>query len=254
MPGPLGIGIGIWQGALGGGAAPFNPASLFGGEQGVVYDLTDPSKLSQQRTGALATFGNVANNDPIGTLKDLSPNNNYAIAPSDAARPLSRQGVGAPNVYGEGDGVDDFIAATFGIAVTQPFTRIACWQRISGTSAVNILGVPSGGAVVLYCSGVTGYNANAGGDMAVFTALPAENLVSTERINGASSSVAKNNAAYVNGNLGGNTLAGVGFFASASGAFANMRMYRIVVISRILTNSEIAQCRTWCGAAAGLVL
>lgn len=247
------IGLGIWEAALGGGA--FSPVSLFGGgEQGVVYDLTNTATMFQERTGAAATTPSGANG-PIGTLKDLSPNNNYAVTASDVARPLSRQGVGAPNVYGEWDGIDDYLRATFVIA--QPFVRVASWRRITGITSDQVFGGVFDNSGVLFRGGGsnTEYSIFDGLSLGTITVALGENIVSTERHNNTLSRIAKNNGAYVSGTSGSNVPGGVTLCSNSSlSAFLNVALYRVIIISRDLTDSEIAQCRTWCGAAAGLML
>src|SRR3990172_6611938 len=111
----LGLGIGFWQAGLGGGGDPLLAAiqAMFGGgEQGGIYDTTNLETMFQERTGAAATTPSGANG-PVGSLKDLSPNNNWCTAISDVRRPLSRQGAGAPNIYADFDGIDDYLFATF---------------------------------------------------------------------------------------------------------------------------------------------
>lgn len=254
----IGCGIGIWPASLGGGASAFNPISLFGGgEQGVVYDLTNTATMFQERTGAAATTPSGANG-PIGTLKDLSPNNNYCIAPSDAARPLSRQGVGAPNVYGEWDGVDDALSIVFAVSV--PFTRVASWRNIAAASDSRAFGDPGGGGGGLLYQPVAPatYAAYSGATLSLGASnlcSPGEDVVVTAVYNGISSSVQKNVATEITGDVGATVPSGVVLGANTdANLFSSMRIYRVVQISRILTALEIAQCRTWCGAAAGLAL
>lgn len=68
----------------GGGAAPFDPASLFAAsEVGVIYDFTDAANLFQLSTGSTA----VTTNDPIGYVTDLSPNAKPALQATAASRP-----------------------------------------------------------------------------------------------------------------------------------------------------------------------
>jgi hypothetical protein len=222
----------------------FKPSSLFTTEQGVIYDLTNSATVFQERTGASATTPSGADG-PIGTRKDLSPNNNYATPSSDAARALWRAAG-----YAEYDGIDDLDTATFTIA--QPITRISCIRPISTNPSGERIYAGAGGNVSAFraAPNISLFS----GTVLTGPAFPADgtDFVLTERHSGATSRVAINNGAYVTGNAG---TAGSTTFAIGSAAFfPNMRLYRVIEIARDLTDPEIALARTWCGAAAGLVL
>src|SRR5262245_42274278 len=232
--------------------ANFNPASLFGaGEQGVVYDLTDSTTVFQERTGAAATTPSGANG-PIGTVKDLSPNNNYCIAPSDPARSTWRSAG-----YAQADGTDDTMVSTFTFA--QPFTRVCCWRLILRAGGFNcVMDGSLTGRGEAYIDGVGPFNFKMfnSSEFVVSNAI-LENVdyVTTERFSGGSSSGKINNGSYVLGSLGSAPAGGIRYFAeNGSGGFTQLRLYRTVAINRILTDPEIASCVTWCGAAAGLIL
>lgn len=242
----------LYVGASGGA---FNPTSLFGGgEQGVIYDFTNTSTMFQERTGASATTPSGVDG-PIGTLKDLSPNNNYAIASTDAARPLSRQGVGAPNVYGDFDGVNDFLRSTF--SINQAIVRISCVAINTFVFGVQIFGGATANAGALYISnaGSQGIDIFSGSTLTIATSVGTSPVVFVERHNGVTSRGKLNNGSYSSGTAGTALPGGVTISASsASSQFVSMRAMRVVEIGRDLTDPEIANCVTWCGAAGGLVL
>lgn len=231
--------------------APFDPLSLFtGGVQGVIYDLTNAATVFQERTGAAATTPSGANG-AIGTLKDLSPNNNYCVAPSAAGSAVWRAAG-----YAESDGVDDALSVNF--ASNQPVTWIASFRPITTTLNKTLYSGPVNQSG-LYCN-----NAGPPGQYFMFAAsalvgpvliTAGEDVVVTEQFNGASSRIAKNNAVYTTGDPGADNPGGVCLFRNTiSSLFADIRLYRIVMIARLLNDTEIAQCRTWCGAAAGIGL
>lgn len=250
-----GLGLGLARGrSRGGGGDPLLAAiqAMFGsGEQGVIQDLTDPTSMFQERTGALATTPS-GNNGPIGSLKDLSPNNNWAVAPSDAGRALSRQGVAAPNSYGEWDGVDDSLQALF--VAAQPITRISCFLLNSGSTGKRVFGSPATENLALFQQAGDNFYA-----MYALTVLPIGDsilgtpVVITEQYNGASSRGRINGGAYVNGNAGAGGVTGLRIGVDSTGTvFAAMRVYRSVQIARLLTDVEIAQVVTWCAEAGAL--
>lgn len=76
-----------------GGAAEFDPASLFGvNDRGVVYDATDADNLFQSSAGS----GAVSLNDPIGYIADLGPTGKPALQATAASRPIYS---GVPRTY-----------------------------------------------------------------------------------------------------------------------------------------------------------
>lgn len=101
----LNIGISRRRGGSGSAPAPFSPASLFGGGvKGAYFDISDLSTLFEERTGAAATTA-ASVDGVVGTVLDLSGNDNHITAPSDAARPILRQA--GDLYYLDFDGSDD---------------------------------------------------------------------------------------------------------------------------------------------------
>ena len=87
-----------------GGAAAFDPASLFSsGEQGVWYDPSDFSTMFQDSAGTTPV---TAVGQPVGKILDKSGRGNHASQSTAAARPVLQQD-GNGKYYLAFDGVDD---------------------------------------------------------------------------------------------------------------------------------------------------
>jgi len=92
-----------------GGAASFNPATLFAsGQKGAWYDPSDFSTLFQDSAGTTPV---TAAGQPVGYVGDKSGNGRNLLQATSAARPTLQQD-GSGNYYLSFDGVDDFISAT----------------------------------------------------------------------------------------------------------------------------------------------
>ncbi len=241
------------MGLIGGRSTPpgggtFDPTSIFGsGEQGIIYDLTNSATVFQERTGASATTpsGDV---EPIGSLKDLSPNNNYCVAPTDGQRPLWNSAG-----YLSTDGVDDLLNALF--TMNQTYCRVSC-IRINTHVSERIYsdGSGAGGGFLFNVSG-DDIGIYAGSTLTIATQTAGSDFVITERYSGATSRGALNNGSYVTGDAGTGNASGITIANTNPASLATSgRFYRIIMIDRDLTDVEIANCRTWCGAAAGLTL
>lgn len=127
----------VWDATVGpyGGApvAGFDPADLFSTEAGGFYNINDTSTLFQERTGASATTPSTVNT-VVGTIRDLSGNDNHLTAPSDNARGILRVD-GNGKYYIEMDGIDDtYVCASFCSFSTGNFTYLATSKR-TGTPA-----------------------------------------------------------------------------------------------------------------------
>lgn len=242
----LSLSVGLWprtSGGGGGGEAPFDPALLFGsGEQGVIYDPANGVTVFQERTGASATTPSAAD-AVIGSLKDLSPNNNYAVAPADAARPLRKTADGIWWI--ETDGTDDVLRSAF--AITQPFTRIAGWRRITGTSANQIFGgVTANSGVLFRSTGTVTYGMFDGASVHGPDVALLEDVVTVERHHGANSRIRADGGSYFTGNPGTTAPGGISIgAANTASAYTNTRYYRIIEINRDLSDAEILSASLW---------
>jgi hypothetical protein len=126
-----GSGLGRRRWVAGAHLIPSQIQAMFGGgEQGVIYDATNAATMFQERTGTPpATPAGIG--DACGSIMDLSPNGNWARAPSDAGRAL-RIASGLSM-----DGIDD----NYGIpsqSITTPMTAMSAFVR--GSAGTNQLG------------------------------------------------------------------------------------------------------------------
>jgi hypothetical protein len=227
----------------------FNPTTLFLGDTGGWYDATDRAALFQDSAGTTPV---TAAGQPVGKMLDKSGNGNHLTVATAGFRPLYQSGGGL--LF---DGVDDFLTAAF--TLNQPTTRIMAAKQITfagrylldGGGAANnaILGQQATPPQIAMYSGLVGPLTS---DMTLGV-----NHVVTEQINTVSSKLAIDNGVYATGSTGaalpaGLTIASSG--AQGAGSFCNMLFFGIICIGRILSDPDIAKCRTRFGAMAGLSL
>jgi hypothetical protein len=255
----LGLSLTSVQGASAGAA--FDPASLFDSDTGFIFDLSNTDTVFQDAAGGETTPSE--DTDPLGTILDLSGNDNHvSTADADTTRPTYSfaGGVGYAT-YVEAN--SQYSRAVF--TLDQTYTLVVSVRYISGAAAqfdcfvdggtafstALMLGNGSGGggtvAALLYSGGLLGPQ-----DIEV-----GEDFVATLRFSSTTSRIAKNNDAYAS-DLAATTdpAGGVCFGArgDGAGAFIGMRLYRAIGIGRDLTDSEIADARAWCAAPAGVSL
>jgi hypothetical protein len=215
-----------------------------GGEQGVIYDATDAATMFQERTGSPpATLAGIG--DVCGSIMDLSPNNNWGRAPSDAGR-ASRVASGLSM-----DGADDNYAIP-AQTVTSSMTAIAAFVR--GSVGTNQLGF----SATVACHSSWGYLDNniyeAFGQSESptgfsFPSAPYSYFVSTVR-----------NASAVKTRVNGTEV-----FSRASvpvvapyttldtlGFITNGTLVAGLLIARELTAPELAVAETWIAGKLGL--
>lgn len=244
----IGIGLGLPWAALGGGAT-FNPLTLFGGgEQGFILDMLSATAISfQERTGSGATTPS-GDAGTLGSLKDLSPNGNWLTASADGTRPLF-----FTNGFTDCDGVDDLLKSS-AITLNQPVTRIASWRnRGAGSGFAAFLDGNNTNHILGRNGSLTVFATYSGSFLGALTVATNEDAVTTEISNGASSKFAKNFDAYTTGNAGAVNPGGLSLGARGNASeFSQLRLYRLIEINRVLSDAEIASCRTWCGKTAAL--
>jgi hypothetical protein len=219
-----------------------------GGEQGVIYGLTDPANMFQDLTGASATTPS-GNNGPIGSLKDLSPNGNWSTASDDEERPLSRQG-GIPNSYLDPDAFDDRLNVS---GLTSIRYIVAC-VRVP-TSSANYSSLCSEGStdtnnvrLDIALSGVWRAPASSS-DANDFS------FGGSSTINGVSGAEFTYDTPHVVEMVSASGKA----IATILGAVSPLRkgsmdIYRLSMLSRVPSAGERALLLTWHGEAGGLVL
>jgi hypothetical protein len=195
--------------------------SLFGvGEPGAIY-VFRPNVQGVQALfqNSSSTTPVTADGDPIGSTKDQSPNSRSAIQSVSAARPVYNTDE-ALN-FAAFDGIDDFLLATYGAAVTPPCTLSIAMNRLNTTNAVVLLAglnlatrhqisISSGGSLVGICGGSVLSGSN----------LPVGKHIITLVINGANSSLRVDGVIVASGTLN-NSIAATGLAISAVDSGSN---------------------------------
>ncbi len=246
----LGLGLGV---NLVSNIFTFDPISLFSsGELGFIFDLSDNSTVFQERSSPSTPS---ANNDPIGTLVDLSGNSLSPIAPADGQRPTYKVSGGqswaefvsasASSLKAFNVNFNDPITFVIGIRITE---AIATDQEIlcGYSSFARMETVRAANGRLIFDGNITTI------DLGVD-----EDLVLTGKFgDSGSSSIAKNSGSYEVSTAGPSGAGGItlGTFSDGATNPTSMRLYRAIGIKRILTDAEIIAARQWCAAAAGLSL
>ncbi len=234
----------------------FDPASVFGGaDQGAVYDFTSAANLFQSTDTSVPV---TATGQPIGRVNDLSGKNNHATQVG-TARPTF-QG------YGDFDGVDDtIVSAAVNLSASDKMTLVI---SLRATAAGSGLPFQTGGG-----AGSFGLEVNAGnytrGVLTGDTAQPVVDITGpTLGVNAVISSVLDLAGAtatdeikmyldgafpaqsvIVVGPAGGGNLLGTAFLrvssAGASVLFFTGRVFKVLMINRLLSESERVSAQTW---------
>lgn len=246
---------------LGTGGAFSPSASFFAGAQGFAYDLSDASKLyvDSARTVQVATAG-----DLIGSVSDLSGNGNHASQGTTSSKPAWQ------TTYAALDGFDDFWSiASLNFTATDKVTVVVGLRKLSDAAVgcVTELSTNAGtnsGAFVMFApfapsndyamraNGTTPQTASKTG-----YAAPVSSVISGAGDIAGDSTVLRVNGAQVTavgGDLGtgnlGNYPAYIGRRAGTSLPL-NGRIYRMIVIGRLLNATELAQAERWCNTTTG---
>ena len=228
--------------------------SLFGaGEQGALY-IPMPIVFGEQALfqDAAGTTLVTADGDPIGKMQDQSPNSNSAIQ-SVSAKRAAYNADGTVN-FAAFDGVNDFLQATYGAAVTPPCILSIAMNRLDTSDAVILLtgldgstrhqiSITSKGNLGAFVgsSGITG------GPLAIGV------HVVTIVINGATSSLRIDGAVVASGTLD-DSIAATGLTISAlwTGGYAAFQdIYGIVHAEGI---SKVQDIESYLAGLAGLTL
>jgi len=241
----LGLDLSLSGNGGAGSAAAFDPAMLFDGDTGFVFDFSDGSTIFQETSSPSTASGN---GDPIGTVLDLSGNGNHISAATDANRPTY-----SSDGYGSFDGSDDYLTAAF--TLNQTLTLVFSARAVGsiffdiliagGATSASISQDSGANVLTLFCGGVVG-------------AIPfsnGEDFVITARASGATSRIAKNSGSYTTGNAGATNFGGITLGARNDGVNpCEARFYRAIGIGRDLNDDEITAARIWCAAPAGIAL
>ncbi len=244
------LGLGLGLGAVRRGAS-FNPATLFAGQAGGWYDPSDSTTLFQDSAGATPV---TASGQSVGRISDKSGNGNHLIQATGGRLPIYQDD--ASGKYLLFDGIDDVLGVTR--AITMPFDRLTALRQVTwvlnryvyfAASSAGQLYQNTATPDLRISSGTTTNTIKANG-LAV-----GSNGVVTERHIANASKIAVNSGAYVTGDAGAVAPTSLNLGASGSAtAASNVRFYGAVERAGSMTDSEIAQLRTWLGAKCGVTL
>lgn len=233
---------------------PFDPFDLFVGDTGGLWWPSNPADGSLWQDSARTTLCTAAG-DPVGAMGDQSGNGNHVLQATAGKRPILRNS--GALWWLEFDGVDDYLTISY--TSVNPTTRISAFQEVSwvANAAIFSAGVAAGGVLRQRISSPTmkmfdGSDGPGSTDLAI-----GFDGVATEIFNGASSKLAINNGSYATGDAGNIASSPGGFTVGArqdSTSASAILFYGVVQISRVLTDVEIASCRTFFGNKAGLTL
>lgn len=233
------------------GAGSFDPTSLFpaaGGWWDVAAAVADGTIYTDDGVTAATTDGQT-----IYRLNDRSGNGRNLIQATAASRPTLRNS--GALWWLEFDGTDDFIqTATF--TLDQPLTRINAFSQTSWTSlefvwdgTLNSMRLyQSGSSPNLVMRGSAVGPGNTGATIGT-------NRVSTEIVNGASSSLKIDNGTAATGDVGTGNPGRVTIGSNGSGAAnANIKWFGGIWIAGSMASGDQNSCRTYFGNLAGLSL
>ena len=228
--------------------------SLFGlGQPGAIYVFSPNVQGAQSLfQDSSATTPVSADGDPIGTTKDQSPNSNSAIQSVSAERPAYNTD-GALN-FAAFDGIDDFLQATYGAAVTLPCTlSIAMNGLDTKNTAVLLTGLNGDVRHQLSITSQGNLGAFVGSSGIAGGALVIGKHIITIVINGANSSLRVDGVVVASGTLD-NSVAATGLTISAlwTGGFAAFQdIYGIVHAEGI---SKVQDIESYLASLAGVNL
>lgn len=245
-------------------APSFEPSALFtGAVQGLAFDLTARSSLSQDSGGTVAV---TASGDPIGRIADLSGRGNNATA-SGLSRPIWSTVGGRPAALF--DGVDDsMVTASIDMSASDAVTVIAGMQKASDAAIGALLefgpslGFAQGFNMLAPAAALPNIVWTAAGTVSVaLTATPyaAGNRyvvtgqmdisapTNTMRING--SQVQSSAVSLGAGNLGNKVL----YIGRRDGTLLPFSGYltALIIINRILSPLELARAELWVNSRTG---
>lgn len=222
------------SGSLGGA---FSPLSL--GPSGLW--LPFPAFLSEDEDGT----GSVEHSDAVGRMMDQSGNDDHLLQATAGARPVYETSGGKHWLRSVST---DSMAATR--TLNQPWERVSAWRILTLAGPT---GLASGGAdnfgTLYVAAGATNLRIYSGAEVATLP-VPAQDVdfVVTERHNGASSRLAVDDGAYLDGDAGANASSALTLFAFGDGTnHIVARCYGIFERAGmpLLTDAEITNLRTY---------
>lgn len=233
----------------------FDPTTLFSSNTGGWWDVSDHSTTFQDTAGT--TPANAAN-DPVARINDKSGNGNNLLQATSGARPLLKNSGGL--WWLECDGSDDSLRAVF--TISQPFT---CIDAVRNITFITNAYIYDGGNQNGSCIQTTGTTPN----IDMYSGLTLSSSALTVGVDHVITAIFEtqpgppysrlgvDNGSYVTGADTGNNVSGgrtVGRDGAQNQPAANIRWFGGIDIGRVLTDPEIASCKTFFGAKAGLTL
>ena len=228
--------------------------SLFSaGEQGAFYIprpvVNGTQALFQDAAGTVPV---TADGDPIGSTKDQSPNDRSSIQSVSTRRPVYSTD-GALN-FAAFDGIDSFLQATYGAAVTPPCTLSIAINRLDNSNAEILLtGLDystrhqisiSGREISIGASGASFISGNK---------LPVGKHIITLVINGASSSLRVDGLVVASGTLD-NSVAATGLTIGSGSGGSNAIKQDVYGIVHAEGISKVDDIESYLATLAGVTL
>lgn len=230
-------------------SSSFNPSVLFQpSDVGDWWNVSISSSVWQTSAGSTPA----GNGDLLGRIDGLK-NGHSLTCPNGNRATLT---FGSNYWYALFNGTSTYIASSF--TLNQPVTRISAVQQVTWGSANHLFDGVSVNTGALFQFNATPTLAVYAGGVQVTTndLAVGVNGVVTEIFNGASSKIAVNNGSYTTGNAGAGNPGGltIGTGGGPTTQWSNMQFFGCIVIGRILSDLEIAHCRTYFGKLAGVSL
>lgn len=251
-------GYGILSGAGGGAEPAWSPADLFGAsEPGIAYDFSDATKLYTDtgRTTLVTTAG-----DLIASVTDLSGNGKHASQATSGNRPTWQ------TTYANFPGVDDFLTtAAIDFTATDQVTVVVGLYTASDAAIGNVLELGTGGengsfritspsAAATASDNFTSRGTANATPSVVRSAAPVNSTLSAQGdISADLSRLRRNGGTWGTsatdqgtGNLRNGAIY-IGRRGVATQPF-NGRIYRMIVIGRLLSDAELLEAEAWVAA------
>jgi len=233
------------------GHVEFDPRSLFAGEVGGLYDVSDTATLFQDDAGTIPV---TAVGQSVAFVGDKSGNGSHLTQSNPSRRPTYQvDGAGRP--YLLFDGVDDGLSVSLNLGF--PYDRVSAISQLTWSVNKRVMCV-GGSNLLKQASPSPGIAVQDGiGGVVESASLPiGANGVVTERHAAGASALAVNNEPYSLGDAG--STAPIGPFSIGSDPAGNnassIRLYAVLIRNGSLRSSDIARLRTWMGKRSGLTL
>jgi hypothetical protein len=231
-----------------------------GGKTGALYIVSQLSSVFQDRSATPSTPASV--NGPVGTILDLSGNNNHWIAGSDAKRPILRQS--GSLFFLQSDGVSQSMVSTttWAQGVSSSWV-VGIQKQNSGDSIPRIIGSSASSTQFAWTTTDITFSVQnfTSGDGLVTTPLASDANAHTFtylRNQPSNSAIIRNNGVQIASTTHSVTSITVNtnFASSGDGTanFSNYNFFGCILISGVLSGSDLSTAETYIGAQSGLVI